>query len=207
MEAGNIPLIEVTGTYYESYESACWKGPVMIVEDVHYAVEIVKSARLITCEVGPESSICYFDYTATVHNYWERKFTGGEVDDLQCNETSVLQKFPIGEIEPESELSVTWQGKCSSKDESCCDYANVTGNVSISDSGDMTPVLWTSNEVPLKVKPPEPKTAADASTLQTVEEAKIQVVPTANSANTTHVDSIDSLIVNSGCTACRGGQK
>jgi hypothetical protein len=71
-------------------------------------------------------------------------------------------------------------------------------------------VLWTSNEVPLKVKPPEPKTTANASTLLPVEEAKIQVVTNANS-DTAQADSKDSLIdslkMKSGCTSCRGGKK
>jgi len=190
-QAGTVPLIEVTGTYYPTYENECgWTGPVLIVEDVHYAVEIVKSAQLTeNCEYDENGRwTCDVAYSAIVHNYWNRRFTGGVVDDFNCGETDARQTFQVGEIAPESELSLPatedWVGTCSAGLD-CCDFANVAGNVEISDVPDTTPILWTSNEVTVTVVAPAPTTAAKAST----------------------TDTKNSLKVKSSCKSCRGEQK
>ena len=204
-QAGITPLIEVTGTYYASYKNDCgWTGPALIVEDVHYAVEIVKSADPMVVKVGDK-----VNYKATVHNYWNKRFIADEVDDFNCTETSAHQHFNIADIAPESDLlvPVTWS-ETYAKEGDYCDFVNVKGAVEI--SGGTKAILWDGNQVTVSVKSSMAKTAdtpANASILQPVEEAEIQVVTNANSVNTTYTDSSDSLIVKSGCTACGGGKK
>jgi hypothetical protein len=142
----NTPLIEATGTYYESYENECgWKDPVLIVKDVHYAVEIVKSADPIEVKVGDK-----VNYKATVHNYWNKKFINGEVDDFNCGETSAQQHFNIADIAPESDLSepVTWS-ETYAQEGKYCDFVNVKGEVET--SAGSAGVLWDSNEVTVTV--------------------------------------------------------
>jgi hypothetical protein len=204
-QAGNTPLIEVTGTYYASYKNDCgWTGPALIVEDVHYAVEVVKSADPMVVKVGDK-----VNYKATVHNYWNKRFIAGEVDDFNCTETSAHQHFNIADIAPESDLlvPVTWP-ETYAQEGDYCDFVNVKGAVEI--SGGTKAILWDGNQVTVSVKSSMAKTAdtpANASILQPVEEAEIQVVTNANSVNTTYTDSNDGLIVKSGCTACGGGEK
>ena len=204
-QAGITPLIEVTGTYYASYKNDCgWTGPALIVEDVHYAVEIVKSADPMVVKVGDK-----VNYKATVHNYWNKRFIADEVDDFNCTETSAHQHFNIADIAPESDLlvPVTWS-ETYAQEGDYCDFVNVKGAVEI--SGGTKAILWDGNQVTVSVKSSMAKTAdtpANASILQPVEEAEIQVVTNANSVNTTYTESSDSLIVKSGCTACGGGKK
>jgi hypothetical protein len=145
-EAGIKPLIEVTGTYYTSYENECgWKDPVLIVEDVHYAVEVVKSADPIAVNAGEEVT-----YKATVHNYWNKTLIRGAVDDFNCGETSAHKHFVIEDIAPESDLSVpvTWSETFASEGE-YCDFVNVTGEVETSTGP--AAVLGHSNEVTVTV--------------------------------------------------------
>lgn len=145
-QAGTVPLIEVTGTYYPTYENECgWKDPVLIVKDVHYAVEIVKSADRIEVKVGDK-----VNYKATVHNYWNKKFINGEVDDFNCGETSAQQHLNIADIAPESDLSepVTWS-ETYAQEGKYCDFVNVKGEVET--SAGSAGVLWDSNEVTVTV--------------------------------------------------------
>jgi uncharacterized repeat protein (TIGR01451 family) len=144
-EAGITPLVEASGIYYENYQSDCWTGPALIVKDVHYAVEVVKSAEPITAKVGEEVK-----YKAAVHNYWNKRFISGEVDDFNCGETSALHHFPIEEIAPESDLSapVTWSETYASEGDHC-DFTNVKGEVEV--SGGTKAILWDSNMVTVTV--------------------------------------------------------
>jgi len=144
-QAGITPLIEVTGTYYASYKNDCgWTGPALIVEDVHYAVEIVKSADRSVVKVGD-----IVNYKATVHNYWNQRFKPlGPVVDFDCNNDAIFQDT-IGEIAPESELSLpTWQLPYNAQGD-YCDFVRVTGEVEV--SGGTKEIISESNKVTVTV--------------------------------------------------------